>query len=119
MHRVSYCVPVGWFVIHVQISLELAPVQVASEYYTAEEMVQFKRPKKRRKIRKKEKVKADDLLSLESQERSSGGASKDHGSRRLATCILMASSKLLYLYVRVDIIACVLYGYASCQGAWW
>ena len=90
MHRVSYCVPVGWFVIHVQISLELAPVQVASEYYTAEEMVQFKRPKKRRKIRKKEKVKADDLLSLESQERSSGGASKDHGSRRLATCILMA-----------------------------
>ena len=68
----------------------LFPVQVASEYYTAEEMVQFKRPKKRRKIRKKEKVKADDLLSLESQERSSGGASKDHGSRRLATCILMA-----------------------------
>ena len=68
----------------VQISLELAPAQVASEYYTAEEMVQFKRPKKRRKIRKKEKVKADDLLSLESQEPSSGGASKDHGSRRSA-----------------------------------
>lgn len=64
----------------VQISLELAPAQVASEYYTAEEMVQFKRPKKKRKIRKKEKVKADDLLSLDP---SSGGASKDHGSRRL------------------------------------
>ena len=64
-----------------QVSLELAPAQVASEYYTAEEMVQFKRPKKKRKIRKKEKVKADDLLSLESQE-SSGATSKDHGSRR-------------------------------------
>ena len=63
------------------MSLEYAPAQVASEYYTAEEMVQFKRPKKKRKIRKKEKVKADDLLSLESLE-PSGGTHKDHGSRR-------------------------------------
>lgn len=68
-----------------QVSLELAPAQVASEYYTAEEMVQFKRPKKKRKIRKKDKLKADDLLSLGGQE-SSGRASKDHGSRRFAEC---------------------------------
>jgi hypothetical protein len=84
VYKISYpCCLVVEF-IDVQVSLELAPARVASEYYTAEEMVQFKRPKKRRKIRKKEKVKADDLLSLESQAHSSGGASKDHGSRRSA-----------------------------------
>jgi U4/U6.U5 tri-snRNP-associated protein 1 len=80
VHKISY----PCCLVDVQVSLELAPARVASEYYTAEEMVQFKRPKKRRKIRKKEKVKADDLLSLESQAHSSGGASKDHGSRRSA-----------------------------------
>lgn len=84
------------------MSLELAPAQVASEYYTAEEMVQFKRPKKKRKIRKKEKVKADDLLPLESLEPSSG-ASKDHGSRRL---VLFNFNALLHvctctLYIQV------------------
>ena len=76
-----------------QVSLELAPAQVASEYYTAEEMVQFKRPKKKRKIRKKEKVKADDLLSLESLEPSSG-THKDHGSRRFVSVKLILLSFL-------------------------
>ena len=61
---------------------------MASEYYTAEEMVQFKRPKKKRKIRKKEKLKADDLLPLDSQESTSAeAASKDHGSRRYRMCV--------------------------------
>lgn len=37
------------------------------------------------------KVKADDLLSLESQE-SSGATSKDHGSRRFVFCVLLDHS---------------------------
>ena len=76
-----------------QVTLELAPAQVASEYYTAEEMVQFKRPKKKRKIRKKEKLKADDLMPLDSQESAGGTASKDHGSRRLGLLTTTSSSQ--------------------------
>ncbi len=55
----------------------MGPAQVASEYFSTEEMVAFKKPKRRKKLRKKEKVKADDLLPLNSSEDK-----KDHGSRR-------------------------------------
>ena len=65
------------FVPSLQISLEVAPARIASEYYTNEEMVQFKKPKKR-KLRKKEKFKVDDLLPLSNDRKDS----KDHGSRR-------------------------------------
>ncbi len=57
-----------------QVSLAAAPSHIASEYYTSEEMVQFKRPKKKRKVRKK--FKTDDLVPL-GDERN-----KDHSSRR-------------------------------------
>ena len=60
-----------------QVTLEMAPARVASEYYTPEEMVQFKKPKKRRKVRKGGTVKADDLIPLGKED-----TSKDHGSRR-------------------------------------
>lgn len=45
-------------------TLESRPLRIASEYYTAEEMVSFKKPKRRvKKIRSsKEILKADDLL---------------------------------------------------------
>ena len=46
-----------------RISLHQLPAVVASEYYTSEEMVAFRKPKKRRKIRKG-KLKADDLVPL-------------------------------------------------------
>ena len=55
----------------------MGPAQLASEYYSTEEMVAFKKPKKKKKLRKKEKVKADDLLPLDSTDNK-----KDHGSRR-------------------------------------
>ncbi len=62
-----------------QVSLETGPSQVASEYYTSEEMVQFRKTKKKRKLRKKEKVKADDLLPLGNE---TAPGMRDHGSRR-------------------------------------
>ena len=61
------------------VSLELAPALAATEYYTTEEMVQFKRPKKRRKIRKKEQLKADDIIPL--PEELTDTSLRDHGSR--------------------------------------
>ena len=44
-----------------QVTLEQRPVQVASEYFTKEEILQFRKPKKKKKIRR---LKADDLLGL-------------------------------------------------------
>lgn len=44
-----------------QLTLEQAPAQIASEYYTKHEMAQFRKPKKKKKIRR---LKADDLLSF-------------------------------------------------------
>ena len=35
-----------------KVSLQVAPSQVAREYYTEEEMVKFKKPKKKRKVKK-------------------------------------------------------------------
>ena len=49
----------------------MAPSKLASEYYTAEEMVHFKKPRKKKKVRKKEKFKVDDLLPLADDDASS------------------------------------------------
>lgn len=57
------------------IKLEMPKAVIASEYYTSEEMVQFKKRKRRKK---KEKFKVDDLLPLGNEEES-----KDHGSRKV------------------------------------
>ena len=57
------------------VSLESAPLRIASEYYTPEEMVSFKKVKKRvKKVRTKTEqvLKADDLLE---------NATSDLGSR--------------------------------------
>lgn len=61
-------------------SLESRPLQVASEYYTSEEMVSFKKVKRRvKKIRPKSTrvLKADDLVNETSEEL----ASSNLGSR--------------------------------------
>ncbi len=47
---------------------------VASEYYTSDEMVQFKKRKRRKK---KDKFQPDNLVPLGNEEET-----KDHGSRR-------------------------------------
>ncbi|CAB4014383.1 U4 tri-snRNP-associated 1-like [Paramuricea clavata] len=57
------------------VSLTLPQVQTQSEYYTEQEMLKFKKPKKRRKIKKRETLKADDLIPLENSRTA------DHGSR--------------------------------------
>lgn len=59
-------------------TLESRPLQIASEYYTPEEMTAFKKPKRRiKKIRTKEILKADDLL----QGADADAPSSDLGSR--------------------------------------
>lgn len=60
-------------------TLESRPLQIASEYYTADEMASFKKPKRRiRKVRKSDQIlKADDLLKGTNAEASSS----DLGSR--------------------------------------
>lgn len=61
-------------------SLESRPLQIASEYYTSEEMVSFKKVKRRvKKIRPKSDrvLKADDLI----QETPEDAVSSDLGSR--------------------------------------
>ncbi|KAI9558579.1 hypothetical protein GHT06_015367 [Daphnia sinensis] len=60
-------------------SLESRPLQIASEYYTAEEMVSFKKVKRRVKKTKSSRVlKADDLIQGTEEE----AASSDLGSRK-------------------------------------
>lgn len=66
------------------ISLETAPSQLAREYFTTEEMVQFKKPRRKKKVRKREKLKADDLLPLPEEVQARDHGSRDHGSRRRA-----------------------------------
>lgn len=47
-------------------SIESSSLQIASDFYTPDEMTQFKKPKNRKKIRKVRKVlKADDLLQMD------------------------------------------------------
>ncbi|KFM77609.1 hypothetical protein X975_00028, partial [Stegodyphus mimosarum] len=45
-----------------EVSLEMPEMKKANEYYTTEELVQFKKPKKKKKLRKPSILKADDLL---------------------------------------------------------
>ncbi|EDO37415.1 predicted protein [Nematostella vectensis] len=71
------------------VSLEMEKPRIASEYYTQEEMVQFKKPKKKRKVRKREALKADDLEAITSGDAGSG----DHGSRTLKSILKSSSSK--------------------------
>ncbi|XP_057497500.1 SART-1 family protein DOT2-like isoform X1 [Actinidia eriantha] len=52
--------------------------KITSDYYTHEEMLQFKRPKKRKSLRKKEKL---DLEALEAEAVSAGLGVGDLGSR--------------------------------------
>ncbi|KAL1447956.1 hypothetical protein MTO96_006530 [Rhipicephalus appendiculatus] len=60
-------------------SLIMPAPQIATEYFTPDEMATFKKPKKKvRKIRKRETFKADDLAPLPGHEDDR----KDHGSRR-------------------------------------
>lgn len=54
-----------------RVSLHQLPAVVASEYYTPEEMVSFRKPIKKRKLRKKTKLKADDLVPLADEQRDS------------------------------------------------
>lgn len=60
-----------------QVSLEMAAPSLARDFFTEEEMVKFKKPKKKvRKVRKRELLKADDLLRLDVD------SLKDRGSRK-------------------------------------
>ncbi|XP_028658348.1 U4/U6.U5 tri-snRNP-associated protein 1 [Erpetoichthys calabaricus] len=66
-------------------TLEMPSLTLASEYYTPDEMVSFKKTKRRvKKIRKKEKpLKAEDLLPLgEEQQHDFGSRSRGRGRRR-------------------------------------
>lgn len=65
------------------VSLEIAKPQLAVEYYTQEEMVKFKKPKKKRKIKKRETLKADDLEELPGQT----DLSSDRGSRSVKSIL--------------------------------
>ena len=56
------------------IGLDLPPAVIASEYYTTDEMTQFK---KRKKKKRKERFKIDDILPLGNDDEG-----KDHGSRQ-------------------------------------
>ncbi|KAK9697926.1 hypothetical protein RND81_08G070200 [Saponaria officinalis] len=53
-------------------------VRVSSDYYTPEEMLQFKKPKKKKSLRKREKL---DLDALEAEARAEGLGSSDLRSR--------------------------------------
>ncbi|PWA60702.1 SART-1 protein [Artemisia annua] len=50
----------------------------STDYYTSDEMLTFKKPKKKKSLRKKEKF---DIDALEAEARSAGLDSGDHGSR--------------------------------------
>ncbi|CAI9600195.1 unnamed protein product [Staurois parvus] len=68
-------------------SLELPGLKIASEYYTPEEMVSFKKTKRRvKKIRKKETaIRAEDflLMKLDTRESDFGSRSRGRGRRRV------------------------------------
>ncbi|XP_057536396.1 SART-1 family protein DOT2 [Amaranthus tricolor] len=53
-------------------------VRISSDYYTPEEMLKFRKPKKKKSLRKKEKL---DLDALEAEARSIGLGASDLGSR--------------------------------------
>ena len=47
-----------------QLTLKQGPVQIASEYFTQDEMVQFRKLKRKKKVRR---LKADDLLGFSAE----------------------------------------------------
>ncbi|KAK7283955.1 hypothetical protein RIF29_13705 [Crotalaria pallida] len=53
--------------------------KVSSDYYTSEEMLKFKKPKKKKSLRKKDKL---DIIALEAEAVSSGLGVGDLGSRK-------------------------------------
>lgn len=55
-----------------------ASVRISSDYYTPEEMLQFRKPKKKKSLRKKDKL---DLDALEAEARITGLGASDLGSR--------------------------------------
>ncbi|KAB5548783.1 hypothetical protein PHYPO_G00059570 [Pangasianodon hypophthalmus] len=83
-------------------SLDMPALAVASEYYTPQEMVGFKKTKRRvKKIRKKEKpLKADDLLIDDSRNTDFGSRSRGRGRKQAEvdeemedSCVNAGSSK--------------------------
>ncbi|KAG7321368.1 hypothetical protein KOW79_015783 [Hemibagrus wyckioides] len=66
-------------------SLDMPALAVASEYYTSQEMVGFKKTKRRvKKIRKREKpVKAEDLLTDDSRSTDFGSRSRGRGRKQI------------------------------------
>nr|XP_043609350.1 SART-1 family protein DOT2 [Erigeron canadensis] len=52
--------------------------KVSTDYYTSEEMMKFKKPKKKKSLRKKDKL---DIEALEAEARSAGLGAGDRGSR--------------------------------------
>lgn len=52
--------------------------KVSTDYYTSEEMLKFKKPKKKKSLRKKDKL---DIEALEAEARSAGLGAGDRGSR--------------------------------------
>lgn len=59
-----------------KISLDMPEMKVANEYYTPADMVQFKKPKKKKRIRKTTALKADDLLADNMETTSDLGSRK-------------------------------------------
>ncbi|TMW93599.1 hypothetical protein EJD97_011397 [Solanum chilense] len=64
--------------------------KLLSDYYTQEEMVQFKKPKKKKSLRKKEKM---DLDALEAEAKSAGLGVSDLGSRNDKTRQVLKEEK--------------------------
>lgn len=63
-------------------SLLTSTSSIASEYFTQDEMTQFKKPKKKKKLRKKDKL---DLDALEAEAVMEGLGTGDMGSRESAS----------------------------------
>ena len=57
----GFCTLVLSLCLCLQLTLEQTPAKVASEYFTKDEMVQFRKPRRKKKVRR---LKADDLLGL-------------------------------------------------------
>ncbi|KAK3524318.1 hypothetical protein QTP70_027872 [Hemibagrus guttatus] len=76
-------------------SLDMPVLTVASEYYTPQEMVGFKKTKRRvKKIRKREKpINAEDLLADDSRSTDFGSRSRGRGRRQLEGEEMEDSSK--------------------------
>lgn len=72
------------------VTLEMPALKIASEYLTPDEMVMFKKPKKKRKVmRKRSGLKPEDIIPLPGQ-----SAGKDHGSRNRKSASTTASDLL-------------------------